>query len=208
MPVESETPDTAIVVPPGGQRSARIHAQVLEAAAALLREGGYGAATMDAIAQRAGVSKVTLYNHWPSRTAVAAKAFGVMMADVLPLPDTGSSVGDFTEQVRQVSAFYASDLGPVAAQLVAACVDDPAGAAYFREFFLSGRRAAMAELWDRAVARGDALPGVAVDDVIDILFGPLLFRLLIGHYPLTDEAAVSFAQVALRGVLRPSALRE
>lgn len=192
----------AIVSPPGGKRSERIHAQVLEATAELLREGGYPAATMDAIAQRAGVSKVTLYNHWPSRTAVAAKAFGLIMANALPQPDTGSSAGDLTEQVKHVSEFYASDLGHVFAQLLAACVEDPAGAAYFREFFLSGRRAAVAELWQRAVDRGDTRPGLDVDDVIDTLFGALAFRLLMGHRPLTEEGAVALANVTLYGTMR------
>lgn len=191
-----------IVAHPTGLRSDRIHRAVLAATQQLLREGGYPVATVDAIAQRSGVSKATIYKHWPSRTAVAAKAFGLMMADALPLPDTGTTEGDLTEQVRQVSAFYASDLGTVFAQLVAACVDDAAGAPYFREYFLNGRRAAIAELWRRALARGDADPGVTVDDVIDILFGPLIFRRLTGHYALTDEAAASLARTALRGLLR------
>jgi len=193
---------TGIVPHPISPRSDRIHQSVLTATQQLLREGGYPAATVDAIAQRSGVSKATIYKHWPSRAAVAAKAFGLMMAEALPLPDTGTTEGDLSEQVRRVSAFYASDLGSVFAQLVAACVDDPAGAPYFREYFLNGRRAAISELWQRALARGDAGPEVAVDDVIDILFGPLIFRKLTGAYPLTDEAAVSLARTALRGLLR------
>jgi AcrR family transcriptional regulator len=165
-----------------------------------LSEGGLPAATVDAIAARSGVSKATIYKHWPSRTAVAAKAFGQMMANALPLPDTGTTVGDLTEQVVRVSAFYASDRGAVFAQLLAACVDDPAGAAYFRQYFLDGRRDAVAQLWQRAIDRGDVDPGIAIDDVIDILFGPLIFRRLTGHHPLTEEHARTLAQTALRGL--------
>ncbi|QAY71988.1 TetR/AcrR family transcriptional regulator [Agromyces protaetiae] len=189
---------------PRGARSDRIHASVLAATQELLREGGLPAATVDAIAQRSGVSKATIYKHWPSRTAVAAKAFGRMMAEALPLPDTGSTRGDLVEQVRRVSAFYASELGGVFAQLVAACVDDPAGAAYFRKYFLDGRRAAITELWQRGLDRGDADPAIAVDDVIDLLFGPLVFRRLTGHYALTDEHAAALARVALAGLLPES----
>jgi AcrR family transcriptional regulator len=58
--------------------------------------GGLAAATVDAIAARSGVSKATIYKHWPARTAVVAEGFGGMMSDALPLPDTGSAVGDFT----------------------------------------------------------------------------------------------------------------
>ena len=191
-----------ILAHPTGPRSDRIHGAILTATAELLDEGGFPAATVDAIATRSGASKATIYKHWPSRTALAATAFGQMMALALPLPDTGSVEGDLVEQVRRVSAFYAGDRGVVFAQLLAACVDDPAGAAYFREYFLDGRRAAITTLWRRGIERGDAEPNLAVDDVIDILFGPLIFRRMTGHYDLTDEHAERLARTALRGLLR------
>lgn len=199
---ETPAPQTGgIVAHPSGPRSQRVHRAVLTATMGLLSEGGYPAATVDAIAARSGVSKATIYKHWPSRAAVAAKAFGELMAQALPLPDTGTAVGDLTEQVVRVSAFYASPAGDVFAQLMAACVDDPAGAAYFREYFLAGRRQAVTELWHRAVGRGEVDTAVAVDDVIDILFGPLIFRLLTGHCALTEEHARVLAATALRGLL-------
>jgi AcrR family transcriptional regulator len=192
-----------ILAHPRGARSARVHEQVLVATAALLDEGGCAAATVDAISARSGVSKATIYKHWPSRTAIAAKAFGRMMASDTPLPDTGSTVDDLTEMVRRVSAFYASPRGRIFAELVAACVGDPAGAPYFRAYFLAGRRAAITELWDRARERGDVDPDISVDDVIDILFGPLIFRLLTDHLDLTEENATRLAKTALAGLLRP-----
>ncbi|GAS90733.1 TetR/AcrR family transcriptional regulator [Mycolicibacterium brisbanense] len=189
---------------PTGARSDRIHQAILTATADLLDEGGFPATTVDAIAARSGASKATIYKHWPSRTAVAAEAFGTMMAQALPLPDTGSTAGDLTEQVVRVSAFYASARGDVFAQLLAACVDDPAGAAYFREYFLDGRRAAITTLWQRGVTRGDADPSLLIDDAIDILFGPLIFRRMTGHYALTEQHARQLAKTALSGLLSPS----
>lgn len=200
-PVETAAGGAGEFVRPTGARSDRIHQAILVATAELLDEGGFPAATMDAIAARSGASKATLYKHWPSRTAVAAEAFGTMMAEALPLPDTGSAATDLTEQVVRVSAFYASARGEVFAQLLAACVEDTTGAAYFREYFLSGRRAAITELWRRGVDRGEADAGTAIDDVIDILFGPLIFRRMTGHYPLTEEHARQLAATALRGLL-------
>ena len=193
-----------ILAHPSGTRSARVHEQVLVATAQLLDEGGYAAATVDAISARSGVSKATIYKHWPCRTAVAAKAFGTMMASDAPPPDTGTTAGDLTEMVRRVSAFYASPRGRIFAQLVAACVDDPKGAPYFRAYFLAGRRAGIATLWDRARERGDVDPDIRVDDVIDIAFGPLIFRLLTGHLELCEENATRLAETALAGLLRPS----
>ena len=186
---------------PGTPRSIRVHEAAVDAARDLLAEGGLRAATIDAIAARSGVSKATLYKHWPSRTAVAAEAFGREMADAVPLPDTGTTSGDLAAQVLLVSRFYASAEGTVFAQLLAACVSDEGGAAYFRVWFLAGRRSAVATLWQRGVDRGDVRPGIDVDTATDLLFGPLVFRLLTGHLPLTDEGAGAIADAALHGLL-------
>jgi AcrR family transcriptional regulator len=186
---------------PATPRSIRVHEAAVDAARHLLAEGGLPAATIDAIAARSGVSKATLYKHWPSRTAVAAEAFGRQLADAVPLPDTGTTAGDLTEQLLRVSRFYASAEGTVFAQLLAACVSDEGGAAYFRVWFLAGRRSAVATLWQRGVDRGDVRPGVDPDTATDLLFGPLVFRLMTGHLPLTDEAAGAIADAALHGLL-------
>jgi AcrR family transcriptional regulator len=182
-------------------RSQRAHAAVLEATASLLDQGGLPAATIDAISARSGVSKATIYKHWPSRTAVAAEAFGREMATAVRLPDTGDALDDLAEHVRRVSRFYASRSGEVFAQLLAACVTDPPGAVYFREFFLVARQQAVATLWQRALDQG-AVDG-KVDPLVagDLLFGPLIFRLITGHAELTDANASAIAEAALQGLI-------
>ncbi len=194
-----------ILAHPTKPRSLRVHDAALRAAVDLLAEGGLPAATMDAVVARSGVSKATLYKHWPSRTALAAEAFGRRMADAVPLPDTGSARGDLTEQVRRVSAFCASADGRVYAQLLAACVTDPCAGAYFRRFFLQARREAVAELWRRAARRGETAPGIDADTATDVLFGALVFRLMAGHVALTEPEADRIAAAALRGLLSPDA---
>ncbi len=200
---DAPEPGTALFARPVRPRSIKVHEAAVDATRALLAEGGLPAATMDAISARSGVSKATLYKHWPSRTAVAAEAYGREMADAVPLPDTGTTAGDLAEQVRLVSRFYASPGGTVFAQLLAACVTDPGGSAYFRAWFLAGRRTAIATLWQRGVDRGDVRPGVDADTATDLLFGPLIFRLLTGHLPLTDQAAADLADAALHGLTTP-----
>ena len=191
----------ALFARPVRPRSIKVHEAAVDATRDLLAEGGLPAATIDAISARSGVSKATLYKHWPSRTAVAAEAFGREMADAVPLPDTGTTAGDLAEQVRLVSRFYASPEGTVFSQLLAATVTDEGGAAYFRAWFLAGRRTAIATLWQRGVERGDVRAGIDVDTATDLLFGPLVFRLMTGHLPLTDDAASAIADAALHGLL-------
>ncbi|HEY0617434.1 MAG TPA: TetR/AcrR family transcriptional regulator [Kribbella sp.] len=183
-------------------RSLKAKDSVLCATKELLSEGGLAAATVDAISARSGVSKATIYKHWPSRAAIAAEAFGREMAAEIPLPDTGNTEADLTEQVRHVSKFYADRHGKVLAQLLAASVTDPAASPYFREYFLDARRAAIGELWQRALDRGDANPDISAGTATDVLFGPLIFRLMTGHAPLTEEEADAISSAALRGLLK------
>ncbi len=196
-------PPSAVPAPAVHPRSVRAREAVLAAAAELLAEGGIAAATVDAISARSGVSKMTIYKHWPSRTAVAAEAFGRRMADAIPLPDTGDAAADLREQVRRVSAFYASDTGQVFRQLLAACATDPEAAPYFRTYFLQARREAIALLWERLATQGKARAGVSAETATDILFGPLIFRLMSGHAPLDEEQADAISMAALNGLIGP-----
>ncbi|MEW1753259.1 TetR/AcrR family transcriptional regulator [Streptomyces angustmyceticus] len=67
----------------------------------LLREVGYDALTMDAVAARTRSSKATLYRQWQGKPELVARALRhckpVSTADV----DTGSLRGDFAELVRR-----------------------------------------------------------------------------------------------------------
>jgi AcrR family transcriptional regulator len=64
------------------QRQVREEA-ILEAARALVAEHGYEAMTMDDLAARAGISKPTLYQHFPSKESVVVRAVVAMMEGTL-----------------------------------------------------------------------------------------------------------------------------
>src|SRR5690349_1217514 len=68
----------------GRPRSEETRKAILRAARELLAEGGPGAVTMEAVAERAGVGKPTLYRSWPDRHAVAMAA---LMADDAEAPE-------------------------------------------------------------------------------------------------------------------------
>ncbi|MCU1644978.1 MAG: TetR/AcrR family transcriptional regulator [Nocardia sp.] len=186
--------------PPDSPRSARLHQQAIVATQQLLTEGGYGAATIDAIAARAGISKVTLYNHWPSRSAIIANSFGLMMIDALPIPDTGDFTQDLTIYLKSIVRFYRSDLGSVFAQLLASCVQDPVTSVYFNKYFLDERRDTFSAIWRRAVLRDEVDESVDIDDMIDMFFGPLVYRLITGHTELTESSVDGLIRAALGGL--------
>lgn len=67
-------------------RVARSRARLLDAATALLVGGGPAAVTVDAVAERSGVAKSTLYRHWTSRTELLVDVMRANMP-VTEVPD-------------------------------------------------------------------------------------------------------------------------
>ena len=86
---------TAIVVDmqtvprrPGRPSDPRIDEQLLRATQDLLIEQGYERLTMDAVAQRCGASKATIYRRWPSKATLVVAAAAASLQAPEP-PDTG-----------------------------------------------------------------------------------------------------------------------
>src|SRR5437764_6171627 len=85
----------------GRPRSRQAHQAILDAAAALLPERGLAAVSMDAVAERAGVSKATIYRWWPTKEALALDALYTEWSAIRPFPrDTGSLRGDLLSLLR------------------------------------------------------------------------------------------------------------
>lgn len=185
---------------PQGARSEAVHQKALKAAAGLLTAGGLKAATVEAVSEASGVSKVTLYRHWPSRQAIAAEAFGQLMREHLSLPETDDPPSDLVSYLVDIGAFYRGPLGVTFAELVGACANDPTTAAYFRTFFLDERRKGFAVLVERCIESGYFRADVDIDEVIDLFFGPLVYRTLVGHASVDDRAVRSIIDHAIRGL--------
>jgi AcrR family transcriptional regulator len=196
--VSSDDPATTPTV--GRPRSERARLATLEAAADLLVEGGLGAATMEAIAARAGVSKVTIYKWWPSRGAVAVDAYFHRFDETYSYVDTGDVAADLTTQVRLLIHAFRGRAGEIMAELIGRAQTDPALAETLRTGWLVPRREAAAAVLERAVARGQLRPDADVPTVMDELYAPLYWRLLMGHQPLDDALADELVRNTLEGV--------
>jgi len=196
--VSSDDPATAPTV--GRPRSERARLATLEAAADLLVEGGLTAATMEAIAARAGVSKVTIYKWWPSRGAVAVDAYFHRFDETYSYVDTGDVAADLTTQVRLLIHAFRGRAGEIMAELIGRAQTDPALAETLRTGWLVPRREAAAAVLERAVARGQLRPDTDIPTVMDELYAPLYWRLLMRHQPLDDALADELVRNTLEGV--------
>jgi AcrR family transcriptional regulator len=184
----------------GRQRSLSAQAAVLTATCELLEQKCLRQVTTEAIAQRSGVSKATIYKWWPNKALVALDAFTLRMTEDVPTPDTGSALADFTAQLQSLVGFYTSPAGRVFCQFIAEGQSDPGFLALFRERFLQSRRNAVRVMWQRGVDRGDIREGLDVEVVLDLIYGPVIFRLLAGHGPLNDREAASIVATVFSGI--------
>jgi AcrR family transcriptional regulator len=184
----------------GRQRSVAAEAAILTATIELIEEKPLSEVTAEAIAQRAGVSKATIYKWWPNKNRVALEAFLSRSRAEFPGSDSGSALRDFTEQLVAATRFYKSAGGRMVCQFIAEGQSDPELLTMFRERFLHSRRQAVRELWERGVARGEIRPDLDADLAIDLIFGPMFYRLLVGHGSLDDADAEAMVAAVFRGL--------
>jgi len=185
---------------PGRPRSEESRTAVLRATSELLHEVGLRAMTTEEIANRSGASKATIYKWWPNKYAVAIDAFlSEMMAESRD-PDTGSARDDLTAVMRGLLHFYTGPSGRVFAQLVGEAQADPSIQQELRANLVDSRRELFRTIWDRGVERGELRADLDPEAALDLVIGPALYRLMIGHAPMGEDAADQLVDAAIRGL--------
>jgi AcrR family transcriptional regulator len=188
--------------PRGRRRSLAAEAAILKATLYLLERKPLRKVTADAIARRAGVSKATIYKWWPNKSQVALDAYLAGMTEQVVMPDTGSAQADFTEQLKSVIAFYASPLGRLFGQFLAEGQSDPEFLELFRERFLHARRDTARVMWRRGIDRGEIRKEIDGELLLDLIYGPMIFRLLAGHGSLGERESEAVVAAVFSGVGR------
>ena len=192
--------------PRGRHRSLEAEASILKATLHLLERNPLRKVTMDAIAERAGVSKATIYKWWPNKRLVALDAYLAGTAERVVMPDTGSAERDFAEQLRSLTEFYLSPCGRLFNQFIAEGQSDPGFLALFRERFLYARRDAARVMWRRGVDRGEIRKEVDGEIFLDLIYGPTVFRLLAGHGALSGAESAAMIEAVFGGLRQPGYL--
>jgi AcrR family transcriptional regulator len=182
---------------PGRPRSERARQAVLAAALALAAEDGAAGLNMEAIARRAGVSKETLYRWWRSKTEVVLDALADRGEQTIPLPDTGNLRDDLRRFLR--STADSADVATVRLlrTMAAAAAGDETMAVQVRDRFIATRRAALGQVLDRAVARGEITSEYAAL-AVDLVYGSLWYRVIFAIDALDYAWAESVADAIAR----------
>jgi AcrR family transcriptional regulator len=176
---DDRTPDDRTPVSRRSRLTPERELELYRAVAELLRELGYEALTMDAIAARTKSSKATLYRQWQGKLQLVVAALRATKPFTLDRIDTGSLRGDLYEVAERADSIAERDLATVRA-VAHAAFQNPELAEALHEALHAPELARLAEIVRRAVDRGEVAAGnPAIEFVPYTLFGAALRRELL-----------------------------
>jgi AcrR family transcriptional regulator len=183
---------------PGGRpRSATAHRAILDAARAELIEEGFTRFRLEHVAARAGVGKATIYRRWPSKEDLAGDLLAELATPHIAVVDSGDTRAELASCTdNALRAIRDTPFGPVVRALLSQIASNPRLGDPFRATVVQARRAEIARVVQRGIARGDLRPDADVEIATELLVGPVYFRLVFGG-ELDDSLVVQVADAVM-----------
>lgn len=178
---------------PGG-RTERTRLAVLQATLDELAERGYAALTVEAVAERAGIHKTTLYRRWRNAEGLVAEALLMGTEQEWKAPETGTLEGDLASLTRELVYWFTD---PAVSALPTASVSagfQSEQAADALRVFYADRHERCAEIVAQAIVRGEAPEGTDPIEVVRAACAPIFYRLFVSREPVTDAVADAVAR--------------
>ncbi|WP_163750832.1 TetR/AcrR family transcriptional regulator [Mycolicibacterium helvum] len=134
---------------------------------------GFREMSMQSIAARAGVSKVSLYRRWPSKIAVT-KEILQLMGQATIVADHGSVAADVRHLVREALVpAEAKTAATVLMRTMGEIAGNPELLALYREHLLGPRIQQIRALIERARGRAEIPEGLDTDVIAMTIAGPI-----------------------------------
>lgn len=153
-----------------------------------LAEVGYGRLSIDAVAKRAGVGKAAIYRRWRSKLDITVALTSAVAVAAIDVPDTGSLRGDIRQYLENASHALTHPLARhIIPDLLAEASRNPALADALVPTLRTPRRAKAAVLFRRAIKRGELPADSDIELCMDMMGGPLYWRLSVVNTPTSDD---------------------
>ncbi|MEV0740014.1 TetR/AcrR family transcriptional regulator [Streptomyces sp. NPDC050549] len=168
-------------------------AELYEAVLDLLREVGYDALTMDAVAARTRSSKATLYRQWGGKAELVAKAVRHSKPGRPTDVDTGTLRGDMHAMVAREDDCRIEQNSALMRGLAMATHNNPDLLQAFRELLVEPEMEEFRVVMQRAVDRGEVRADCpALDFVVHMMIGAFATRTVIEDLPPTKAYLTSY----------------
>ncbi|HEX2433020.1 MAG TPA: TetR/AcrR family transcriptional regulator [Gaiellaceae bacterium] len=187
--------------PRGRPRNRSADKAIVDATLELLAERGFQAATIDAIAARAGVGRNTIYRRWSGKEELIADAIRELGAD-LDMHEADDLYTTLLEWIRDFTRLFSDPLfGRILPAVLGELQRNPSFAAAYADRVVRPRREALLELLEQAVERGQLRRNADLDQIVDLLAGAPFVRLLpVGLPPVTERYAEELLETIWYGI--------
>lgn len=174
---------------------------VLDAAAAIIEESGYGALTIEAVAKRSGTARTAIYRRWPNRAALFIELYNRHGAALSPVEGVASARAELIAEISRNRRFWRdSAIGRALPALIAEAQAEPVTTTQFRDRFLPQHRTSIRTILERAAARAATAPARDLDTAADLLVGFALCRLIAGDVSDAPQELGQAVDLVLRGL--------
>ena len=192
----------------GRPRDAGADRAILEAALELFVERGVEGASIEQIAKRAGVGKLTVYRRWSSKEELLSQAIESARANVPDVQPEDIDTVPLADLVAkslpaQVDMMADPKFAGMIAQIFGSRTSHPMLLQTYWEHYIEPRRRAVYVLLRRAQAEGQLEPDADLDVVIDMMVGALTYRMLQPNPPDRAEIRRYLEEVYRRSGLLP-----
>lgn len=179
----------------GRPRSEKSQEAIVNATHDLLNEKGGAGLTVEAIAKRAAVGKPTIYRWWPTLADIVLEVVLRQADSNIAVPSSEPLRETLCHFLRQSMKAIVDGGGVHLRFLMAQAQQDEDFRERFRENFVSKRRAILNSILLQAVERGQIDSGQNLELLVDIVFGAMWYRLLVGHASLDESFADELTEV-------------
>ncbi|MBJ3786219.1 TetR/AcrR family transcriptional regulator [Devosia sediminis] len=184
----------------GARRNPASQEAILDAAEAVLREGGIAGFSIEAVARRARAGKPTIYRWWPHRTALMLDVYR-RFKNTKGFPDTGTLRGDLVSLLdNHLLGFWNNSLCGTVYRAIVAEAQTDREAAKVLIAYQADRKAYSARIVERAKARGEVPEDTNSALVIDLVVSYAWHQLLLGQLDAALAEAPAVVDLILRGV--------
>lgn len=168
------TPTGAAVLQP------QVTEAITEAVLDELAENGYARLSMEAVAKRAGVGKSALYRRWASKQEMAMGVICAYSIAMISVSDTGTLRGDLRASLGTLAQWLTHPrFARILPDLVAEMARNPELGEVVGLLVGEPKRERTAEIFRRAVQRGELPPDTDIELALDLIAAPVYWRLAV-----------------------------
>ncbi len=177
-------------------RSILAHGRVLDAATKLFADQGIDATSMDGIAAASGVSKATIYKHWPDKDKLALEVLSYVHGGTKDVPvfNSGDTRADLIAQLKYQPTPDRTEIKErLMPHVIAYSARNRVFGAAWRKTVVEKQRAALGKILARGVKERQLTEELDSNLSIAMLVGPMIYRRIFLNSS-SDRTPVNFAE--------------